>query len=116
MVEIIKVAEIAPIAMTEQSGMSIREKIKEILERENEVLLDFEGVYLFATPFFNSSVGYFVINLTPEKADAVIRTTNLTQLGVETYSHSLENAREIFTKKEDIDVIGKITADTIEGR
>ena len=116
MVEVIKVEQITPIAMTEESGMNVRKKISEILEKQNQVMLDFENVALFATPFFNASIGYFIITLTPEKAAEVIMTKNLTGLGEETYLHSVANARKIHEKKENVELIGKITAETIEGK
>lgn len=114
--EIIRVEQIAPIAMTEESGIKVREKIAEAFEEKKQVILDFTNVSLFATPFFNASIGYYIIKLTPEKALSDIVTDNLSLLGKETYEHSVENARRIHDKKDNPELIGKITAETIEGK
>lgn len=113
---VIRVAQIAEIAMTEDAGMELRKKIAEVLKKCEKVVLDFENVMLFATPFFNASVGYYIFELSPEKYQEVISTKNLSALGKETYDHSVENAQSIYEKRENRDVVGRITAETIEGK
>jgi diacylglycerol kinase len=111
---IIKIARITSFAMTEEAGKELRDLISKELEKNEKVTLDFASISMFATPFFNASIGYFVLNLTPVKYSQLIKMENLSELGVETYNHSLENAIDIFNKKINLSVIGEITKNTIE--
>lgn len=103
--------------LTENNGLIIREKIEQALKELNEgdtIVLNFNGISLFATPFFNSSIGYFLLKLGPRKFDEVIQLEDISDLGQNTYQHSYENAVEIYTKRTDIDMIGKITKNNIQ--
>ena len=114
MSKIIRITDIVNIAMTEEAGKALRQLMAKAFNAYNEIVLDFDTIELFATPFFNASIGYFVLNLSPEKYKNSISVINLTDLGMETYLHSLDNAIAIYNKKEDTAEIGKITRDTIE--
>jgi hypothetical protein len=114
MTETILIKTITLMAMTEDDGMKLREAMGKALKEEHDVVLDFEGIDLFATPFFNSSIGYFILNLTPQTFNEKVKAVNLTDLGKETYSHSYQNAVSVFEEKTDLGLIGKITAETID--
>ena len=114
MKEIIKVIEFCQIALSEEKGIVFRNKIVESLKKAEEVVLDFEGIKIFATPFFNSSIGYLVMQITPSVYDKRIKVNNLSDLGMETYLHSKENAEQIYQKKINIETLGEIAKDTIE--
>lgn len=103
--------------LTENNGLIIREKIEQILKELNDgdiIVLNFNNISLFATPFFNSSIGYFLLKLGPEKFDEVFKLEEISELGQNTYQHSYENAVEIYTKKTDTDMIGQITKSNIQ--
>lgn len=110
----IRISSITKMAMTEDAGMQLRKEMNEAMEREEGVILDFEGIELFATPFFNASIGYFVMNLSPDKYKKQVKVINLSDLGKETYAHSYQNAVSVYENKPDLDMIGKITMETIE--
>lgn len=109
----IKIKEITNMAMSETFGLELRKRIQDSLNESDMVIIDFENISLFATPFFNASVGYLYMNLTPEVYKKRIFTRNLNELGDETYRHSLENAEIIYKQKRDTDKIGRIVEDTI---
>lgn len=110
----IKISSITSMAMTEDAGMMLRNEMSDTIEQEEKVILDFEGIGLFATPFFNASIGYFVLKLSPEKYNQQVTVINLSDLGRETYSHSLQNAVSVYQNQTDLDMVGKITMETIE--
>lgn len=114
MSQTIKISAITPMAMTEDAGLQLRKEMNEVMQREQNVILDFEGIKLFATPFFNSSIGYFVMQLSPEKFKEQVQLINLTDLGLETYSHSYQNAVSVYENNTDLDMVGKITVETID--
>lgn len=100
--------------MTEDAGMQLRNEMCEAIQQEESVVLDFEGIALFATPFFNASIGYFVMQLSPEKYKDQVKVINLSDLGKETYSHSYQNAVSVYENNTDLEMVGKITMETIE--
>lgn len=113
MSKVIKISSISPMAMTEDDGLQLRREIGNALKEGNKVILDFKGIDLFATPFFNSSIGYYVMNLSPDKFNECVQIINLSDLGKETFSHSYQNAVSFYENKTDLDMMGKITAETI---
>lgn len=114
MAKIIKIKSFAEMAMTEDDGMHLRKEIADGLADSDSVILDFSDIDLFATPFFNASIGYFVMKLTPDTYNKQICVENLSDLGKETYGHSYQNAISIYENKIDLDRVGKITCQTIE--
>lgn len=112
---IIKVKELIDNGLSETNGLILRAKILEIIQKsEDKVILDFSDINLFATPFFNSFIGYFVLQYNPEKVKEIIEIINISDLGKETYIHSYNNAKNIYIKNSDTEKIGKITENTIK--
>ncbi len=96
-------------ALSVESGEIIRNVIIEAFSQNNteDIILDFSGITLFATMFFNASVGYLV----KERRDDImnrIKLSNLSALGKRTYDHSVQNAITILDEE-----CGKIVNDTI---
>lgn len=111
------VSELFTNGLTENNGLILRNKIKELLKdisEEDTIIIDFSNITLFATPFFNSSIGYFILNLGPEKVFNLIKLENISELGLSTYTHSVDNASEIYKKKMDPSAVGDITKNNIE--
>ncbi len=88
----IYVKDICQYAMFDTDGMLLRAKMLEVWNAGNSVLLDFDHIGLYATMFFNASIGWFVMQYDPAEVEARIKTKNLTPLGQNTYRHSFENA------------------------
>lgn len=112
----IRICEFVDNGLSEKNGLIIREKILEYLNKYDDVILDFSNITLFATPFFNSFIGYFVLQINPEKTKEKIKIINISNLGMDTYNHSYENAVYILNKKlkeKEIEEIGKITSNNI---
>lgn len=112
---IIKVKEIISNGLSENDGLLIRKKIQDLLKQsEEKIILDFSEINLFATPFFNSFIGYFVIQYNPEKVSELIELINISELGKETYQHSFNNAKNFYQKNINTDNIGTIVANNIK--
>ena len=103
-------------ALSITNGEVIKNVIEENIEKSEKIILDFEGITLFATPFFNLAIGHFIIKLTPKIFDNKIKCINLTELGSATLQYSYDNACMIYKnsiKAEEIDEINKIIDDNI---
>ncbi len=113
MEEIIKVSDYCETALSVEDGERIQNKINELLEKEIKIVLDFEKIELYATPFFNVAIGHFVSKITPEVLKEKIKCINLSELGEETYRYSYENAKLVYQNKLTKETKEKIT-DIIE--
>ena len=92
MITTIYVKDICQYAMFDADGMLLRTKMLEAWNKGDSILLDFDHIGLFATMFFNASIGWFVMKYDPAEVEARIETRNLSQLGQDTYHHSFANA------------------------
>lgn len=108
------ISELITNGLTENNGLILRKEVEKILDECDSIILDFKDITLFATPFFNSSIGYFVLNLGPEKFDKIFKIEQISELGKNTYNHSYENAVQIYNKNTNVDTIGRITKNNIE--
>ena len=89
----IRVKEICPAAMTEEQGLLVRSAMAPFMDAGEQVVLDFSGISLFATMFFNAGIGYYVLRKGSGYCGRNIRLVNISGLGAETYGFSLSNAR-----------------------
>lgn len=95
-------------AFSYEDGMLLREKINEALKNEQEVTVDFDGIYVFTTMFFNACSGHFVLTNSIDWYNEKIKVINLNEMGLETHKHSIENAQKRRTEKA-----AEITKNTI---
>ncbi|ADU27816.1 STAS-like domain-containing protein [Ethanoligenens harbinense] len=109
----VMVRDIATMALTESDGRKLRKAIEASLKDGETVELDFSGISLFATMFFNASIGNFVMKLSPDECAEKIRLTNISDLGMDTYLHSFENASAIYAQQETLIKISDITQSNI---
>ena len=90
----IKVKDFINMAFSYEDGMLIRDKISEALATEQPLEIDFEGITVFTTMFFNACLGHFVFTNSIEWYEKTIKVINLNQMGIETHKHSIENAQK----------------------
>ena len=57
----IKIKDICPMAMTEDQGFLVRSAMETAIKANEVIVLDFDGISLFATMFFNVSIGYYIV-------------------------------------------------------
>lgn len=110
----IKVKEITSMALTDDKGKILREKINEKIDKgEEKITIDFEGIQIFTTMFFNASIGHFVLKYGPEIMKR-FELLNLSELGKDTLNHSFINAKSIYEKGQDQEIIAKVTNENID--
>jgi len=90
----INIKSLCEYAMFENDGEKLRENIEEYWKEDKTdiVILDFSDVDMYATMFFNASIGWLVLHYGEEIVKERLRVENLTKLGEETWKHSYENA------------------------
>lgn len=100
-------------AFSYEDGMELREKINMALKTEKPVEVDFEGINVFTTMFFNACFGHFVFANSIDWYNEMIKVINLNQMGIETYKHSIENAQKR-KSEQNADVRVEVTKKTID--
>jgi hypothetical protein len=95
------IREIAgPNCITLQDGQILFEKIHPQLKAGKPVELNFTGVRVFASPFFNAAVGQLLKDISPESLNALLKISDLAPVGFDTLKKVIENSREFYSSEE----------------
>ena len=112
----IRVLEVAgENAMTLDDGEAIYRLIHDPLAKGETVELDFAGVELFASPFFNAGIGHLLADLRPDTLNASLRFVHISPLGDRILRQVIENAKEYYAatpeRQQRMDEIVRRTAE-----
>lgn len=102
-------------AISMQSGQHLYEKISKPLISGEEVEIDFQGVELFASPFFNASIGYLIQDIKVTDLQQRLKIINLSEVGRQLLNLVISNAIKYYERKgkaeEDLKIIIKNAED-----
>ena len=90
----IRVKDIMSMAFSYEDGMKLRESMAKAIATDGTVEIDFEGIYVFTTMFFNACSGHFVLTKSLDWYNDHVKMINLNAMGKETHNHSVENAQK----------------------
>lgn len=90
-------------AISMQSGRHIYELIAKPLLEGEVVEVDFDSVELFASPFFNASIGLLIKDLNITKLKERLVISNLNQVGKQLLNHVIANAIKFYEKEANSD-------------
>ena len=80
------------------TGFSIEDakKLQDVIQKQlnssGTIKIDFSDIKIFTTLFFNNALTKYVMELGPDRYYEKFKLINLSELGLVTYNHSLENA------------------------
>ena len=112
---VINVADISKTALSESDGIKLRKTMFGALRKDHDLyynddydtdfklILNFEDITSYASPFFFASIGLFVLNFNEKYYLNTIKLINLTSIGediynfVYRYSMSMKNQLKIST-------------------
>lgn len=83
-------------AMTLDDGETIYARIHDPLIQGESVELDFDGVEVFASPFFNAGIGRLLGDLTPETLNTRLKLGHLSSFGDRVLRRVIENAKDYY--------------------
>lgn len=86
-------------AISMQSGSNLYEVMSKELLSGKVVEIDFAGVDLFASPFFNASVGLLLRDLTVDELKSRLKIVNLSDVGRHLLNHVITNAIQYYDSK-----------------
>lgn len=88
---IIKISDFSKEAASKTKGLILKEKLLEHFD-DDDLAVDFTGIEMFASPFFNNSFSALALIYGFEKINN-IKKIGLDSTGQNTYDTSIENAR-----------------------
>jgi hypothetical protein len=88
---------IGPRCIIQEDGQRIYEAIHAPLLNGNSVVLDFDGVRQFASPFFNFAIGQLLKDIKPETLRSLISFEKITSTGRMVVERVIENASRYHT-------------------
>lgn len=89
-------------AISMKSGSLLYKKIYPLLIDGKNVELNFEGVLLFASPFFNASIGLILKDISIDALKSQISFLNLSDVGRNLLNHVISNAIAYYKNSENI--------------
>lgn len=101
----ILIKSFAPNALSEKSGSELRERILSAYSNDpnDTITLDFDEIGLYATMFFNASIGFLIQENMTDIINK-INIINITPLGSKTLEHSKANANFIKNSKNKAEI------------
>lgn len=93
----ITVENIGTRCIIQEDGQRIYETIHAHLLSGNSVVLDFEGVRQFASPFFNFAIGKLLKDIKPDTLRSLLSFEKLTSTGKMVVERVIENASRYHT-------------------
>lgn len=94
------ISEFTDEAASKTKGLVLRTKLNDLISSgEKDISIDFSSITKFASPFFNNSLaalaliyGFSTINS--------IKISNISDIGLNTYQTSINNAKTVSTNRE----------------
>jgi len=101
--------------ITLDDGQKIYDLIHPELVAGNEVELEFEGVTIFASPFFNAAIGQLLKDIEAADLNRLLKISHITPVGKMVLRRVIQNAKEYYAATEAIrEVVNSIVSKNIE--
>lgn len=101
-------------ALSMAKGNQLYELIIPKIEGGESITLDFENVEMFASLFFNTSIGRLLKDFKPEELQEQVKFINLTPVGRNLLRRSIRNSAEYFSNSSVREAVDNIVPN-IEG-
>lgn len=99
--DLVKVMEISgENAVAQDDGQKVYELVRDRLKSGQELHLDFQGVKIFASPFFNAAVGQLLRDFGTDDLNSRLKFEHLSSVGQEVLKRVIENSKRYFSSSE----------------
>ncbi|MEG4629799.1 STAS-like domain-containing protein [Microcoleus sp. AR_TQ3_B6] len=82
--------------MTPDDGMKVYELTYPELRAEHAVELDFAGVEIFASPFFNFAIGQLLRDISPDTLNRLLKFSHLNSVGNQILKQVIKNSKRYY--------------------
>jgi len=100
--------------VTSEDGQRVYDEIYPELSTGKPVSLDFKGVTVFASPFFNFGIGQLLKDLKPEDLNELLKVEGLGPDGALVWQRVVKNAKEYYKNPEAKRIIDEILKEQAE--
>jgi hypothetical protein len=87
-------------AITLEDGDKIYKIIFTALKSEEMIGIDFLGVKVFASPFFNSAIGRLLKDFSKDTLNRLLSFDNLNPVGTDVVKRVIENSKQFYSHPE----------------
>lgn len=101
--------------ITLDQGERVYDAIHPVLKAGEPVELDFVGVSVFASPFFNAAIGRLLADIKPDSLNSLLRIDHLSLSGLEVLKHVIENSKNYYSDPKEQAALDRILADQASG-
>lgn len=109
MMSVIKIkTRIGKNCITIDDGQKIYQEIHKSLLKNNTINLDFKGVEVFASPFFNAAIGQLLKDIEPETLNKNLKVLSISDSGLETMKRVIENSKKYYSNSDYRKTIGAL--------
>ncbi|PCC98990.1 STAS-like domain-containing protein [Halopseudomonas pelagia] len=88
-------------AISMNSGQKIKSEINKLWEKEDTISVNFEGIDVFASPFFNASIGALLKDKTIEQLQGKLKFINISDHGRRLLNLVIQNAIKFYSDSSD---------------
>lgn len=92
--------KVGPRCIIKEDGQIIYDEIHEALKNGETVILNFEGVDQFASPFFNFAIGQLLRDVAETDLRRLLKTEHLNETGELVLERVIENAAQYHADKD----------------
>lgn len=85
--------------MTPEDGQKVYAVTHPELVADRPVDLDFAGVDIFASPFFNFAIGQLLRDIQPERLNRLLAVSNLNPVGKQILRRVIENSKQYYSNE-----------------
>ena len=86
--------------LTLEEGEKVYQQILPELNAGHEVVLEFDGVGVFASPFFNSAIGRLLKDKDSDELNRLLHFEHLASAGWQVLRRVVENAKQYYTEPD----------------
>ncbi|MCU8035032.1 MULTISPECIES: STAS-like domain-containing protein [unclassified Shewanella] len=87
-------------AISRESGKKVKDVIDTVVSSDEHICLNFEGISIYASPFFNEAVATYLGDMDVKKMKEKFSFINLTDVGRRLLNQVIHNAIEFYAKSE----------------
>ena len=102
--------------LTPEAGQRLYEQIVAELRAGHPVELDFQGATVFASPFFNASIGQLLRDIKPDDLNRLLKVTRLAAAGEHVLRRVIETANQYYEDPGLRKALGEILREQEEER
>ncbi|MEH2004832.1 STAS-like domain-containing protein [Nostoc sp.] len=87
-------------AISVESGQKVYDQIHPVLLSGNPVELDFTGVQVFASPFFNLAIGHLLKDIPADNLNRLVEFTAISSEGWNVLERVIANAKHYYSDEQ----------------